>query len=61
MENKNKACLLKFSGQNNFAQMPWCEKENCAWWCGWDERCALVTIPSEISDRAHDLQITLER
>jgi hypothetical protein len=58
MENK-KVCPLKFCGQNNFAQTPWCEKEDCAFWCGWASCCALVAIPSEISDRMHDLEQTI--
>lgn len=61
MKDKTLLCPLKFGGQNFFAQSPECEKENCAWWCDWDECCALTAIPAEINDRMHDLQVTLER
>ena len=61
MEDERKACPLKFGGQNSFAQTPWCEKEKCALWCGFDCCCALVSVSVEISDRIHDLRVTLER
>ena len=32
-----------------------CDKEECAWWCAWANCCAMVAIPAEISDRAHDI------
>lgn len=60
MDSK-KICPMKLSGQNVFAQTPWCEEENCAWWCDFDCCCALVSVSAEISDWAHDLQVTLER
>lgn len=56
MEDKNKACPLKFSGQNNFAQTPWCEKEDCAWWCDWQGGCALVANAAELSDRLSEIR-----
>lgn len=54
MENK-KRCPLKFA-------MPgdrYCEEQECAWWCQWADCCAMVAIPAEISDRAHDIMQTI--
>ena len=32
-----------------------CDQDKCAWWCDWAKCCAMVAIPAEISDRAHDI------
>lgn len=58
MENR-KVCPLKFTGQTGFAYDPYCKKEDCAWWCEWAERCAMVAISAEISNRAHDIVQTM--
>ena len=50
-----KLCPLKFA-------MPgyrYCEEQECAWWCQWADCCAMVAIPAEISDRAHDIMQTI--
>lgn len=60
MENK-KVCPLKFK-PSILRDCPLdyqCEEENCAWWCEWADCCAMVAIPAEISDRAHDIMQTI--
>lgn len=37
-----------------------CEESNCAWWCSWSKCCAMVAIPAEISDRAHDIMQSIK-
>lgn len=37
-----------------------CEKDECAWWCKWANRCAMVTIAGEISDRMYELYNAIE-
>lgn len=54
MENK-KFCTFKFN-----SYMRNCDKEKCAWWCEWANCCAMVAVPSEISDRAHDIMQTIQ-
>ena len=37
-----------------------CEESNRAWWCAWAKCCAMVAIPAEISDRAHEIMQKME-
>lgn len=37
-----------------------CQENDCAWWCEWAKCCAMVAIPAEISDRAHDIMQKIE-
>lgn len=58
MDNK-KVCPLKFLKTASFMESFKCEEEKCAWWCQWADCCAMVAIPAEISDRAHDIMQTI--
>ena len=49
--------MSELIGCNNGAVL--CQGEECAWWCEWSKCCALVAIPAEISDRMHDLEVTI--
>lgn len=60
MEEHEPVCPLKFCGQNCFAQTPWCEKKNCAWWYEAYSCCALKAIPAEISDRIYSLEVAIK-
>lgn len=51
----SKVCPLKFMNKNILDENFNCEQDGCAWWCSWSNSCAMVSIPSEISDRAHDI------
>ena len=57
MENR-KVCPFKTINITPQYDMS-CVKNNCAWWCEWADCCAMVTIPAEISDRAHDIVQTI--
>ena len=57
MENR-KVCPFKTINMNAWHDMN-CEKQNCAWWCEWTDRCAMVTIHAEISNRAYDIMQTI--
>lgn len=49
-------CPLKFGSVNSLME-PWaCKKEKCAWWCEWIQCCAMVAIPSEISNRLDEIR-----
>ena len=52
--NDKKICPMKFGGSNSYAQDPWCDEENCAWWCRWNKACAAVTIPDTLYDIARN-------
>lgn len=56
-----KVCPLKFKASiRRDCPLDWqCEENDCAWWCEWAECCAMVAIPAEISDRAHDIVQTM--
>lgn len=48
---KRRICPLKLIGGNNsYAQDPFCEKENCAWWASYAEDCCIPTIAGELAD-----------
>lgn len=52
-----KLCPFKFAAYQYLRD---CEKEECAWWCDWANCCAMVAVPAEISDRAHDIMQTIQ-
>ena len=54
-----KMCPMKFLKKQIMFEGFECEKEKCAWWCEWTKSCAMVAIPAEISDRAHDIMTTI--
>lgn len=46
-----KICPLKLiGGQNGYAQDPFCEKENCAWYLNFANGCCIPTIAGELAD-----------
>ena len=57
--NNKKVCPLKFLKTASPIESFRCEEEKCAWWCEWTKSCAMVAIPAEISDRAHDIMQTI--
>lgn len=45
---ERKACPLKLIGGNNsYAQDPFCEKGQCAWWLNQGNGCAILLIAGE--------------
>lgn len=62
MDKPKKWCpLLSITPTHQAKQTCDCVESQCAWWCDWDKCCALVAIPSEISDRSNDLIRTIEK
>ena len=48
---KRLICPLKLIGGNSsYAQDPFCEKENCAWWAKYANDCCIPTIAGELAD-----------
>ena len=48
---KRLICPLKLIGGNNsYAQDPYCDKENCAWWADYASGCCIPTIAGELAD-----------
>lgn len=60
MNEDKRVCPLKFLKKVTLSENFECVKENCAWWCKWAKCCAMVTIPAEISNRAHDIMQKME-
>lgn len=52
--NEQKFCPVKATGPNSYAQDAFCEEEKCAWWCRWNESCAIVAIPDTLYDVARN-------
>lgn len=62
MPNEKKWCpLLSMTPAHQNKQDCHCCESQCAWWCEWNKSCAMVAIPSKISNRIYDLQKTIER
>ena len=51
METKKICPLLTINGITAF-----CEKNKCAWWCEFDNCCAMVSIPAQLVDRLSELR-----
>lgn len=60
MNEDKRVCPLKFLKKVTLLENFECVKENCAWWCEWAKCCAMVAIPAEISNRAHDIMQKME-
>lgn len=60
MNEDKRVCPLKFLKKDTLSEKFECVEENCAWWCEWAKCCAMIAIPAEISDRAHDIMKMME-
>lgn len=51
VDKKRKICPMKLiGGQNSYAQEPFCDKEECAWWADYANDCCIPTIAAELAD-----------
>lgn len=48
-EEKSSICPILTVAANG-DRMMFCEKEGCAFWCGWTENCALRTIAGHLAE-----------